>query len=164
MEETKTETTGHSTPHPSDVLDMPVDPNEPTYCLCHQVSYGEMIGCDNPDVSLGVNDDHQMRFSFRIIYSFLFLFLVSDWMVSFCLRWTHNKTEGQMVLSEVFARSKEKIMMWFTVAFFHLFGTTNDVNVFFFHHVELIFELFSFQLSISNSLDFMLVFFFFFFV
>ncbi|KAL4624737.1 inhibitor of growth protein 5-like isoform X1 [Arapaima gigas] len=35
--------------HSSDVLDMPVDPNEPTYCLCHQVSYGEMIGCDNPD-------------------------------------------------------------------------------------------------------------------
>lgn len=34
---------------PSDVLDMPVDPNEPTYCLCHQVSYGEMIGCDNQD-------------------------------------------------------------------------------------------------------------------
>ncbi|ESN91510.1 hypothetical protein HELRODRAFT_185182 [Helobdella robusta] len=33
----------------SDVLDMPVDPNEPTYCTCHQVSYGEMIGCDNPD-------------------------------------------------------------------------------------------------------------------
>ncbi|KAK1336823.1 hypothetical protein QTO34_002858 [Cnephaeus nilssonii] len=32
---------------------MPVDPNEPTYCLCHQVSYGEMIGCDNPDVSVG---------------------------------------------------------------------------------------------------------------
>jgi len=31
----------------SDVLDMPVDPNEPTYCVCHQVSYGEMIGCDN---------------------------------------------------------------------------------------------------------------------
>jgi inhibitor of growth protein 4 len=35
--------------HASDVLDMPVDPNEPTYCLCHQVSYGEMIGCDNND-------------------------------------------------------------------------------------------------------------------
>merc|ERR1712002_1249234 len=35
--------------HSSDVLDMPVDPNEPTYCVCHQVSYGEMIGCDNPD-------------------------------------------------------------------------------------------------------------------
>lgn len=38
--------------HTADVLDMPVDPNEPTYCLCHQVSYGEMIGCDNPDVRI----------------------------------------------------------------------------------------------------------------
>ena len=34
---------------PQEVLDMPVDPNEPTYCLCQQVSYGEMIGCDNND-------------------------------------------------------------------------------------------------------------------
>ncbi|CAH1725682.1 inhibitor of growth protein 5-like [Aphis gossypii] len=32
-----------------EVLDMPVDPNEPTYCFCVQVSYGKMIGCDNPD-------------------------------------------------------------------------------------------------------------------
>jgi len=23
-----------------------VDPNEPLYCTCRQVSYGEMIGCD----------------------------------------------------------------------------------------------------------------------
>jgi len=36
-------------PVPQEVLDMPVDPNEPVYCLCHQVSYGEMIGCDNQD-------------------------------------------------------------------------------------------------------------------
>jgi len=35
-----------------EVIDMPVDPNEPTYCLCTQVSYGKMIGCDNPDVSI----------------------------------------------------------------------------------------------------------------
>ncbi|XP_001949522.2 inhibitor of growth protein 4-like [Acyrthosiphon pisum] len=33
----------------AEVFDMPVDPNEPTYCLCNQVSYGQMIGCDNPD-------------------------------------------------------------------------------------------------------------------
>jgi len=26
------------------------DPNEPRYCLCNQVSYGEMVGCDNDDV------------------------------------------------------------------------------------------------------------------
>ncbi|CAN0512704.1 unnamed protein product, partial [Ectocarpus sp. 12 AP-2014] len=28
--------------------DLPVDPNEPVYCLCMQVSYGKMVGCDNP--------------------------------------------------------------------------------------------------------------------
>ena len=37
------------TAQPNEVLDMPVDPNEPTYCTCHQVSYGEMIGCDNQE-------------------------------------------------------------------------------------------------------------------
>ncbi|CAG5128288.1 unnamed protein product [Candidula unifasciata] len=25
------------------------DPNEPRYCLCNQVSFGEMVGCDNND-------------------------------------------------------------------------------------------------------------------
>lgn len=29
--------------------DLPIDPNEPTYCLCVQVSFGEMIGCDNDE-------------------------------------------------------------------------------------------------------------------
>lgn len=32
----------------NDILHMPIDPNEPTYCFCKQVSYGNMIGCDNP--------------------------------------------------------------------------------------------------------------------
>lgn len=31
--------------------EWPYDPNEPRYCLCNQVSYGEMVGCDNKDVS-----------------------------------------------------------------------------------------------------------------
>lgn len=30
------------------------DPNEPRYCLCNQVSYGEMVGCDNDDVSINI--------------------------------------------------------------------------------------------------------------
>ncbi len=30
-------------------IDIPIDPNEPTYCLCNQVSYGEMVGCDGKD-------------------------------------------------------------------------------------------------------------------
>ncbi|WWC63395.1 uncharacterized protein I303_105995 [Kwoniella dejecticola CBS 10117] len=29
-----------------------VDPNEPRYCYCHQVSYGQMIGCENEDCPL----------------------------------------------------------------------------------------------------------------
>lgn len=80
--------------HPADVLDMPVDPNEPTYCLCHQVSYGEMIGCDNPDVSL-----YYMflqifyNFILIIIHNFLIFFsVVSYRMVPFCLCWINYKT------------------------------------------------------------------------
>lgn len=53
--------------HPSDVLDMPVDPNEPTYCLCHQVSYGEMIGCDNTDVSLNLKNHQKKREKERLL-------------------------------------------------------------------------------------------------
>ncbi|KAJ8373604.1 hypothetical protein SKAU_G00041840 [Synaphobranchus kaupii] len=29
--------------------DWAYDPNEPRYCICNQVSYGEMVGCDNQD-------------------------------------------------------------------------------------------------------------------
>ena len=32
---------------PSPGPELPIDPDEPTYCLCDQVSYGQMIGCDN---------------------------------------------------------------------------------------------------------------------
>lgn len=34
------------TPPPPDD-DITIDPDEPTYCLCDQISYGEMILCDN---------------------------------------------------------------------------------------------------------------------
>ncbi|KAL0916728.1 hypothetical protein M5K25_014261 [Dendrobium thyrsiflorum] len=33
-------------------LELPVDPNEPTYCFCKQVSFGEMVACDNPDCKI----------------------------------------------------------------------------------------------------------------
>ncbi len=36
----------------NEMLDMPIDENEPTYCLCKQVSYGEMIGCDNNECDI----------------------------------------------------------------------------------------------------------------
>lgn len=31
---------------------MPVDPNEPTYCYCNQVSFGEMIACENEECAI----------------------------------------------------------------------------------------------------------------
>jgi hypothetical protein len=34
------------------LTDEPIDPNEPVYCYCRQVSYGDMIGCDNVDCPL----------------------------------------------------------------------------------------------------------------
>lgn len=46
-------------------LDLPVDPNEPTYCFCNQVSYGEMVACDNPDVCFYFH-----FFCFYILYPF----------------------------------------------------------------------------------------------
>lgn len=37
-----------TTPAP-DTSEMPIDKAEPTYCYCDQVSFDEMVGCDNPD-------------------------------------------------------------------------------------------------------------------
>ncbi|KAH7445294.1 hypothetical protein KP509_01G001300 [Ceratopteris richardii] len=33
-------------------LDLPVDPNEPTYCICNRVSFGEMVACDNENCKI----------------------------------------------------------------------------------------------------------------
>ena len=35
---------------PVAAVDLPIDPLEPTYCLCQQVAFGSMIACDNPQV------------------------------------------------------------------------------------------------------------------
>ncbi|KAF0690138.1 Aste57867_18463 [Aphanomyces stellatus] len=34
---------------PMALEDLPIDPNEPLYCHCRRISYGQMIGCDNED-------------------------------------------------------------------------------------------------------------------
>lgn len=49
------------------------DPNEPRYCICNQVSYGDMVACDNEDVSL-------IFFSFfgRILISFFYFSVHSN--------------------------------------------------------------------------------------
>lgn len=37
---------------PSTDGDWSYDPNEPRYCVCNQVSYGDMVACDNDAVSI----------------------------------------------------------------------------------------------------------------
>lgn len=32
--------------------EMPLDPNEPRYCLCNRVSFGNMVCCDNDDCAI----------------------------------------------------------------------------------------------------------------
>lgn len=32
--------------------DWALDPNEPRYCVCNQVSYGDMVACDNEEVRI----------------------------------------------------------------------------------------------------------------
>lgn len=32
--------------------DWTYDPNEPRYCICNQVSYGDMVACDNEAVNI----------------------------------------------------------------------------------------------------------------
>lgn len=68
--------------------DMPVDPNEPIYCNCRRVAYGEMICCDSNEVSF-----HMIKM-FKLVSIWLRqanktdLVLVSNGMVSSWMCWT----------------------------------------------------------------------------
>jgi hypothetical protein len=44
---------GMNSTDPDADQDWNFDPSEPRYCICNQVSYGEMVACDNQDVSVG---------------------------------------------------------------------------------------------------------------
>lgn len=63
---------------PSTDGDWSYDPNEPRYCVCNQVSYGDMVACDNEAVSIlyllavGIFGTYPYRMS--INFSFLFFF------------------------------------------------------------------------------------------
>ncbi len=59
-------------------IDGKLDPNEPIYCFCNYVSYGNMVKCDNPKVK-----------HFNIVY---------QRMVPFSLYWPQKLSEGKMVL------------------------------------------------------------------
>lgn len=43
------------------------DPNEPRYCICNQVSYGEMVACDNAEVY----NSYKLLFFCVILYEYI---------------------------------------------------------------------------------------------
>lgn len=92
-------------------LDLPVDPNEPTYCFCNQVSYGEMVACDNPDVCFYFFFSYTCLFiSILPIFHYLFwcylLTTVQNRVVSFWLCWIERTTKRKMVLFKLCSNKK----------------------------------------------------------
>jgi len=61
---------------------MPVAADEPTYCYCGDVSYGEMIACEN-EVYASITN---------------LIVVLSEGVVSFGLRWIRCSTKRQVVL------------------------------------------------------------------
>lgn len=44
-----------------------VDPEEPRYCICNEVSYGDMVACDNASVSVKVVVVYHVLSKYEII-------------------------------------------------------------------------------------------------
>ncbi|CEP15863.1 hypothetical protein [Parasitella parasitica] len=42
----------HEAQAAASLSDLPIDPNEPLYCYCSQVSFGEMVACDSGDCEI----------------------------------------------------------------------------------------------------------------
>lgn len=61
---------------PSTDGDWSYDPNEPRYCVCNQVSYGDMVACDNEAVSI-LLCSLANKFRRTMDFQFNFLFAVS---------------------------------------------------------------------------------------
>lgn len=100
-------------------LDLPVDPNEPTYCICDQVSYGEMVACDNPDVCTSAflflySESVFMCFShfnltfwaYNLIKPLLHFLPVQDRVVPFWLCWCERTAKRSMVLFRLYWNAK----------------------------------------------------------
>ena len=56
------------------------DPNEPRYCICNQVSYGDMVACDNDDVSTFLMPRYPCFW--RPLKSNFFLFVLLTWFLN----------------------------------------------------------------------------------
>ena len=71
------------------------DPNEPRYCLCNQVSYGDMVACDNPDVRAIFYLDHNDTNSCTLM---TFVLTVPSRVVPLRLRRHYSPSQREVVL------------------------------------------------------------------
>ncbi|XP_037098780.1 inhibitor of growth protein 3 isoform X2 [Syngnathus acus] len=96
-------------------VDWTYDPNEPRYCICNQVSYGEMVGCDNTDVSnggpLALQSKGRIRFPARardvclcVCAHAALRLAVSHRVVPLRLRGSERSPQREVVLSSVHGR------------------------------------------------------------
>lgn len=98
--------------------DWSYDPNEPRYCICNQVSYGDMVACDNEAVSIQfhfytffVERKKLKKKSFSLLLLFFFFFFiqtVSIRMVSLSMCGYNTTTKRQMVLPEMYSINETK--------------------------------------------------------
>jgi hypothetical protein len=80
-----------------------VDPSEPRYCVCNEVSYGDMVACDNADVSLRFIS-RISNSSWIIIFAILNIYVtVSHRMVPLWVCWYNCNSQRQMVLPTMFS-------------------------------------------------------------
>jgi hypothetical protein len=86
------------------MTELAIDPNEPLYCTCRQVSFGHMVACDDPDVSAGVSVSSPFRISavfFCAAGSHVCPSTVCDRVVPLPLCGPGSPTTGHMVLSRL---------------------------------------------------------------
>jgi hypothetical protein len=49
------------------VGELEIDPNEPTYCYCSQVSFGDMIACDGENVK-NWKTSHELNWTLTVFF------------------------------------------------------------------------------------------------
>lgn len=69
------------------------DSNEPRYCLCNEISYGDMVACDNESVCENFCGSLIFFYQWQVKKCYC-CFLVPDWMVSLWLCRNRNFSQG----------------------------------------------------------------------
>lgn len=89
------------TPAAGGLVELDVDPNEPRYCICNQVSFGDMVACDGENV-------RSSKLERRIVRGVTDMFLLSvrKGMVPLRMRGSCRASSRKMVLRRLCSRGQ----------------------------------------------------------